>query len=73
MFNETQPNTLDELITFIDEISLGIKHIGGRDSLNDYGRGQYDMMVRLQLKLKCIGDSEKASEDALGDDEALKS
>ncbi|HEM3552249.1 MULTISPECIES: hypothetical protein [Streptococcus] len=59
------PDTIDSLLESINDVIYGIEHIGGYSSLNDYGRGQYDMMIRMKRKLRNI---QKASEDARDDD-----
>ncbi|WP_153058938.1 hypothetical protein, partial [Streptococcus suis] len=56
-----KPDTIDSLLESINAVIYGIEHIGGYNSLNDYGRGQYDMMTRMKRKLDNI---QKASEDA---------
>ncbi len=60
-----KPDTIDSLLESINAVIYGIEHIGGYNSLNDYGRGQYDMMTRMKRKLDNI---QKASEDARDDD-----
>lgn len=58
---EKQPETLSSLLESIDNVIFGIEHIGGHSALNEYGRGQYQMMMRMKHKLESI---QKASEDA---------
>lgn len=65
-FQEIKSETISSLVKNIDDVILGIEHIGGYNSLNEYGRGQYDMMLRMKHKLNKI---QKASEDASDKDE----
>ena len=65
-FQEIKSETISSLVKNIDDVILGVEHIGGYNSLNDYGRGQYDMMCRMKNKLNNI---QKASEDASDKDE----
>lgn len=67
---ENKPETVASLLRDIDDVIHGIAHIGGYNALNDYGRGQYNMMTRMKRKLENI---QKASEDALSDGNTLES
>ncbi|HEM6116485.1 hypothetical protein [Streptococcus pluranimalium] len=65
-FQEIKSETISSLVKKIDDVILGVEHIGGYNSLNEYGRGQYDMMRRMKNKLNKI---QKASGDASDKDE----
>jgi len=57
-------NTIDELIRGIDSYFDSVNIIG-ESSLNDYGRGQHDIIFRIAKVLRKIRENEeKASSDA---------